>query len=172
MSKTPASMREFKLLILNRKGQEFTDDEVAQIREEDSFFKGLDASTEVNEEVRRHQFNQNKRGTVYDYLKMAVAIMEGPKPETKGVTRREAESFDSLMDKLWVAEDDSDDGSRPASIMLDEGEFKHLRERILAHPFPNRGRAITRFQKDVDSIPKVPMQKVDDAKNEEESESD
>ncbi len=158
---TNATMRELKLLVIDRQGKEFSAEELAVIDLENAYFKDIGFEDEVSKDTRIHQFNQNKRGTVYDYLKMSVAILEGPKPDARGVTRKEAASYDSLVDKLWAAEDANDAGSRPESLMLDEHEWTQFKERILAHPFPNRGRATTRFQRDVDDMPKVPVGKVD-----------
>lgn len=159
---TNATMREFKLLMINRKGVEFTPEDREIIKAEDAYFKDLGFEDEVSKDTRVHQFNQNKRGIVYDYLSMAVAILEGPKPDARGVSRKEAATLDSLIDKLWAAQDQAEEGNRPESVMLDEHEWTQLKERVLAHPFPNRGRATTRFQKDIDNVPKVAVGKVGD----------
>lgn len=149
--KKPASLRELKLLITDNKGRQLDDDVLEEIQEEQEFIKDMNHGDEMPEEM---SFRIRKRGQVFDHLKMSIQIMEMPKGD-KGISRKEGKSIESLLDKLYEAEEADE---RPDSVLIDEGEWKHLRDRVADHPFPNHGRATRAYQRNViDDTEKVPV---------------
>lgn len=150
--KTAASLRELFLRITDKAGVDLSEKVIKEIEEERACVKALEFG-EVLSDVM--VFRINKRGPVLNWREVCIAIMELPKDSTKGLDRKAMKQIESLLDKLDGAE-----GCR--SILLEEGEWKTLRDRVEDHPFPGYSKGVRLFQDSViDETKKVAVGKVE-----------
>lgn len=148
-----ASMRELLLRATNDKGEDFPKGTLAEIDEEQGIIAALGFGETLADEIA---FKIRRRGTVLDYRRMCLQIMSVPSEQ--GYTRKAMRQIGSLMDKL-------EDAAGKSDVLLEEGEWKFLRDRIEGHKFPNYSRGIRIFCDSViDETEKVAVGKVENLK--------
>ena len=125
-------LRELQLRITDANGNQFAEEIINDIKEEQEFIEGMGPKDKMPDEMN---FRIRKRGQVYDYRKMSIAIMAQPAPEAGGMNRKKMLEIESLMEKLEQADGQS-------SVLLEEGEWKLLRDKVEKHNFPGYARGI------------------------------
>lgn len=142
-----SKQRELKLHITDSKGRAFNEEVLEEIEEERRIIENLKSGENLPKDI---SFRIQKRGIKYDHLGMSIDLLEAPAGDKQGVKRREGREVESLLDKLYEVMDAWEEGKgRPASILIDESEWKVLRDRVEEHSFPKHNRATRFYQRAV-----------------------
>lgn len=146
------SMRELRLRVTDLNGVDVPRDEVELTEYEQHFLdtasEGEKVPADIAKKVRR-------RSECIDYRETCITIMSLPKDRQQGYTRKTMKQIESLMDKLDAAKGYE-------SVLLEEGEWKFLRDRVEEHQFPRYSKGVIAFcDSIIDETEKVQVGKVE-----------